>query len=112
MSSRATHIASYDSQRVQVDVSAGAPGLLVLTDAYCPGWQATVNGRPAPILATDVAFRGVMLGDAAATVVFTYRSPGGNLGWGIPLLAVLSFIAVAVVVRLRRGGRAGEAANV
>ena len=41
---RATHIASYDSQRVQVDVSAGAPGLLVLTDAYYPGWQATVNG--------------------------------------------------------------------
>ncbi|HKN48868.1 MAG TPA: hypothetical protein VJ010_01410, partial [Actinomycetota bacterium] len=55
---RATRIASYDSQRVQVDVSAGSAGLLVLTDAYYPGWQATVNGRPAPILATDVAFRG------------------------------------------------------
>jgi hypothetical protein len=109
--SRATHIASYDSQRVQVDVSAGTPGLLVLTDAYYPGWQATVNGRPAPILATDVAFRGVMLGDAATTVVFTYRSPGGNLGWGILLVAVLSVIAVAVGVRLRRGGRAGEATD-
>jgi hypothetical protein len=109
---RATHIASYDSQRVVVDVSAGAPGLLVLTDAYYPGWQATVNGRPAPILATDVAFRGVVLGEAAATVVFSYRSPGGNLGWGIPLLAALSVIAVAVVVHLRHGGRAGEAAHV
>ena len=109
---RATRIAYYDSQRVQVDVSAGAPGLLVLTDAYYPGWQATVNGRPVPILATDVAFRGVMLGDAAATVVFTYRSPGGDLGWGIPLLAALSVIAVAVVVGPRRGGRVGEATDV
>jgi hypothetical protein len=109
---RATHIASYDSQRVQVDVAAGAPGLLVLTDAYYPGWHATVNGRPAPILATDVAFRGVVLGDAAARVVFTYRSPGGNLGWGIPLLAALSLIAVAVVLRLRRGGRAGDTKDV
>jgi uncharacterized membrane protein YfhO len=97
---------------VQVNVSAGTPGLLVLTDAYYPGWQATVNGRPVPILATDVAFRGVMLGDAAATVVFSYRSPGGKLGWGIPLLAVLSVVAAAVVMRLRRGGRAGEATDV
>lgn len=110
--SRATHIASYESQRVQVNVSAGTPGLLVLTDAYYPGWHATVNGRPVPILATDVAFRGVMLGDAAATVVFSYRSPGGKLGWGVPLLAVLSVVAAAVVVRLRRGGRAGEATDV
>ena len=96
---------------MQVDVPAGPPGLLVLTDAYYPGWQATVNERPASILATDVAFRGVIVGDAAATVVFTYGSPGGNLGRGIPLLAVLSAIAVAVVVRLRRSGRAGAATD-
>jgi hypothetical protein len=107
---REARIASYDSQRVQVDVSAGAPGLLVLTDAYYPGWRVTVNGRPAPILATDVAFRGVMLGDAAAKVVFSYQSPGGRLGWGIPLLAVLS-VAAAALVRRRRGGGGGVATD-
>jgi hypothetical protein len=52
-----------------------------------------------------------MLGDAAATVVFSYRSPGGKLGWGVPLLAVLSVVAAALVVRLRRDGRAGEATD-
>jgi hypothetical protein len=108
--SREARIASYDSQRVEVDVPAGAPGLLVLTDAYYPGWRVTVNGRPAPILATDVAFRGVMLGDGAAEVVFSYQSPGGRLGWGIPLLAVLS-VAAAALVRRRRGGGGGEATD-
>src|SRR3989440_671014 len=54
---RPVRLVSYGSQRVELEVPAGAPGLLVLTDAYFPGWRATVNGRPAPIMPTDVAFR-------------------------------------------------------
>jgi hypothetical protein len=50
---------------------------------------------------TDVAFRGVMLNGDAATVVFTYHSPGGNLGWGIPVLAGLVLLAAAFVLRAR-----------
>jgi hypothetical protein len=96
--SRPARIVSYDSQRVEVHVSAGLPGLLVLTDSYFPGWRATVNGRPAPVLPADVAFRGVLLGSGDSQVVFSYHSPGGNLGWAIPLLALASFGAVAFVL--------------
>jgi hypothetical protein len=98
---RPVRLVSYGSQRVELDVPAGASGLLVLTDAYFPGWRATVNGHPAPILPTDVAFRGVMLSGEAARVVFTYHSPGGNLGWGIPSLACLTLLAAAFVRRAR-----------
>ena len=98
---RPVRLVSYGSQRVELEVPAGAPGLLVLTDAYFPGWRATVNGRPAPIMPTDVAFRGVMLGGDASTVVFTYHAPGGNLGWGIPALAGLALLAAASVGRAR-----------
>jgi len=98
---RPVRLVSYGSQRVELEVPAGAPGLLVLTDAYFPGWRATVNGRAAPIMPTDVAFRGVMLSGDAATVVFTYHAPGGNLGWGIPVLAGLALLAAAFVRRAR-----------
>jgi len=94
-------IRNHQFEPVELEVPAGAPGLLVLTDAYFPGWRATVNGRPAPIMPTDVAFRGVMLNGDGATVVFTYHSPGGNLGWGIPVLAGLTLIAAAFVLRAR-----------
>jgi hypothetical protein len=99
--SRPVRLVSYGSQRVELEVPAGAPGLLVLTDAYFPGWYATVNGRPAPIMPTDVAFRGVMLSGDASRVVFTYQAPGGNLGWGIPALAGLALLAAAFVRRAR-----------
>jgi hypothetical protein len=92
---RSARIVSYDFQRVEVDVPAGPPGLLVLTDSFFPGWTATVNGRAAPVLPTDVAFRGVMLGSEDSRIVFSYHSLGGNLGWAIPLLAVVCFGAIA-----------------
>jgi hypothetical protein len=98
---RPVRLVSYGSQRIELEVPAGAPGLLVLTDAYFPGWRASVNGRPAPIMPTDVAFRGVMLSGDAATVAFTYHAPGGNLGWGIPALAGLALLAAAFVRRAR-----------
>jgi hypothetical protein len=42
-----------------------------------------------------------MLSGAATTVVFTYHSPGGNLGWGIPALAGLALLGAAFVRRAR-----------
>ena len=102
---RPARIVSYGAERVEVEVPPGVPGLLVLTDSYFPGWRATVNGRPTAVLPTDVAFRGVMLGSGDSRVVFSYRSPGGNLGWVIPLLAVVCCGAVVLCswfFRLRR----------
>jgi hypothetical protein len=98
---RPARIVSYGAERVEVDVPAGGPGLVVLADTYFPGWKATVNGRPAQVLATDVTFRGVLLGSEASDVVFTYHSPGGKLGWGIPLLAVVCLASTGLARRFR-----------
>jgi hypothetical protein len=99
---RSASIVSYGPQRVEVDVAVGNPGLLVLTDSYFPGWRATVNGHPASILPTDIAFRGVVLDGTRSKVVFTYHAPGGDLGWAIPLLGVLCLGAVGLTRTVRR----------
>ena len=89
---RPATIVSYGPSEVRIKVPPGDPGVLVLTDAYFPGWQATVNGARAPVLPTDVAFRGVRVGRGAALVVFAYRPPGESLAWG------LCFAVLVVVV--------------
>ena len=87
--SRPARISSYGPDGVVVEVAPGPRSLLVLTDTYAPGWEATVNGRPAAVLATDVAFRGVALGSDASRVVFRYRPARPALLWGLPVAGLL-----------------------
>lgn len=97
---RATAIVSYGPDRVVVHVGAGAPGLLVLTDTFYPGWRATVNGHSLAVRPADVTFRGVPVSSGETTVVFQYAPPQETLAWGLVALAVLA-LAGAWAVRRR-----------
>jgi hypothetical protein len=109
-SSRPAGISSYGPDELVVDVAPGPRSLLVLTDTYAPGWKATVNGRPAAVLPTDVAFRGVALGTEAARVVFRYRPAQPALLWGLPVVGLLGLLgACAATYRRRSEAQAGRA---
>lgn len=93
-------IASYRPERVEVHAQLEAPGYLVLTDSYYPGWQVLVDGQPAELLRADLYFRSVSLEAGSHEVVFQYRP--ATLRWGLGLSAFaflvwsLSFCAFAV----------------
>jgi hypothetical protein len=93
--SSAATILSYAPEAVTIQ--AEGPGYLVLTDAYYPGWQATVDGEPVDILRADVMFRAVALPAGAHVVEFVYRP--WWLGVGM-LLSGLSWLAVAGLLLL------------
>ncbi|MFN2226015.1 MAG: hypothetical protein ACK2UY_06900, partial [Anaerolineae bacterium] len=57
----AVRILAYEAEEVRIEADLEAPGYLVLTDTYYPGWQAEVDGRPASIQRADVYFRAVAL---------------------------------------------------
>jgi hypothetical protein len=44
---------------LEADVNAPDDGLAVVLDPYFPGWTATVDGAPAPLLRANVAFEAV-----------------------------------------------------
>lgn len=99
---RTARIVSYSPDEVVIDVPAGRPGLMVLTDTYMPGWQATVNGHPVKILPTDVAFRGVALNESPSRVIFRYRPDSLGLMWILPLAGLAVLVVWGAVVRFRR----------
>jgi hypothetical protein len=81
-------VTEYSPTRVIVNVHADAPALLLLTDAYYPGWTATVNGEPADVRRADVMFRAVFVPAGESTIVFEYRPMrlpaaliAGGIGW-------------------------------
>lgn len=81
------HRADYNGSRVVVTTTATAPGLLVLTDTFYPGWQAYVDGLRTPVFRADVAFRAVSLPAGKHSVEFQYDPKSFKIGWGLNLAA-------------------------
>jgi uncharacterized membrane protein YfhO len=72
-----------------------------LTDAYYPGWQASLNGRPVDILPVDILFRAVPVPAGEHTLVYEFKPRSVYLGAGISGLALLALV-VGLVVTFRK----------
>ena len=70
--SNRARIVSWRADRVEVEVESKEPGILILHEAYYPGWQAEVDGQQARILRTNLLFRGVEVTEGRHLVVFRF----------------------------------------
>ncbi|MBS1251472.1 MAG: hypothetical protein MAG451_00505 [Anaerolineales bacterium] len=96
------HITHYSPQRVEIQADLDRSGYLVLLDSYYPGWQATVDGRPATIHRADVLFRAVALGPGRHTVTFIYDPSTFKIG---AVISALTLVILAVTAGLMLLGR-------
>jgi hypothetical protein len=90
-SSRAT-ILHETSTRVEVDAVLDAPGYLMLTDLWYPGWTATIGDQEATVLMANGVFRAVALPAGRHRVVLAYRPRGLVIG---ALLTAVTLLCLA-----------------
>jgi uncharacterized membrane protein YfhO len=76
--------------------------LLVLTDAFAPGWSVTVDGRPRRLRATNHLVRGVVVHPGERRADFTYRAPGFAPGVATAALGAGAVALCAAVGGWRR----------
>lgn len=99
-------ITEYGPQRVTVMAELEAAGLLVLGDAWFPGWQATVTTDEAtshvPIYRTNRVLRGVWLPAGRHTVDFRFLPQSFSRG---ALLSGIALAALALTLGLDWRGR-------
>jgi hypothetical protein len=88
-------IGDYEAERVTVETDASRPALLVLTDNWYPGWEASVDGKDVPIHRVDYLIRGVAVPAGAHRVEFAYRPVSFRAGRILSLSALLAILAVA-----------------
>lgn len=79
----------YGPDSLDIDVSSQAPGLLVVSDAYYPGWSATVNGRATKIYQVNGGFRGVVVPAGQSKVKMTYQPRSLVIGAAVSLATFL-----------------------
>ena len=72
---------------VRVAVDAPRAAYLIVRRTHAPGWSATVNGRPAPIVPANGRHQAVAVPAGASEVALRYRSPVGWLGTAVSLTA-------------------------
>lgn len=89
----------YLPDRVEMTVETDRPGMLVLLDAYFPGWQAHVNGKPTRVYRTNYLFRGVFVEVGKNEVRFDYSPWSFWAGLGV---SGGTLIAVGAAVALSR----------
>ncbi len=85
------------SGEIDVQVNTKAPGLLIVSDQYYPGWEAFVDGKSVPIYAVDGIFRGVFLDEGIHIVHFLYRPLSFIIGGIISIASILFTIIFAVI---------------
>jgi hypothetical protein len=86
---------------LQVHVETAAPGYLVLTENWMPGWRAEDNGQPVDVLCGDVAFRVVPLPAGTHRLLFRYHPPGLTTGAIVSAIAGLFYLGLVAVYCLR-----------
>jgi hypothetical protein len=79
--------------QIEVRTQSGASGYLLLADTWYPGWQAWVDGRPAPVWRANYLFRAVPLPAGEHQVIVAYRPAWFYLGAILSGLAWLSLFA-------------------
>jgi hypothetical protein len=89
-------ITGYDLHQVTVSADGPAAGLLVLSDAFYPGWSATVDGQPAPVYRVDGALRGVFVPAGSHNVRFSFRPT--TLTASLALLVISLLVAAIMIV--------------
>jgi hypothetical protein len=91
---------SYERERVVVETASARRNLLVLTDTYFPGWEATVDGSQARVRRVDYLLRGVSVPAGRHRVEFRYEPVSWRVGWAVSGLTLLALLAAVFL-----GGR-------
>jgi hypothetical protein len=89
-------VISYSNNGMRIEATTSAPGYLVVSEVYYPGWQAEVDGTPARIFRANYAFRAVYLSAGEHKVRLYFQPQMWRIGLGLSVLCWISLVAAAM----------------
>jgi len=87
-------VTEYRNNRLRIETSASTATVLVVSEIFYPGWQATIDGNPATILSTDYLLRGIALPAGNHVVEMRYTAPQARNG---AIISIISLVICAIL---------------
>jgi hypothetical protein len=87
--------------RLAIRAEMACDGMVILSDAFYPGWRARVDHRPAAIHEVNVAMRGVAVPRGTHTITMRYRPVSVYLGAALTLLGILGALGWSLIPEFR-----------
>jgi uncharacterized membrane protein YfhO len=87
--------------RAEVTVNATRPAMLVLSQAWSPGWEARIDGHVVAVVRADGLVQGVPVPAGSHRVELAYRAPGLRTGFLIAAGTLGAILLAAAGSRFR-----------
>jgi uncharacterized membrane protein YfhO len=94
-------------ESIRVDAEAVGGATLVVADAWWPGWEATLDGKPTPVFPADGVIRAIRWPPGRHVLEMHYRPPEAKAGAIASAIGLALVAAWVMVGRTARGAAAG-----
>lgn len=88
-----------DNARATIETVSDTGGLVVLHDAYAPGWTATLDGQPTDVLPVNILSRGILSPPGRHHIELSYMPPGLAAGAAMSAVTLLGCFALVFIGR-------------
>jgi Bacterial membrane protein YfhO len=92
-------ITNYEPNGLRIETQAPTATVLMVSEIFYPGWEATVDGQRAPIQLADFLLRGVVLPAGQHTIEMRYVAPAARNGAIISALTLAILGALLLIAR-------------
>lgn len=82
---------------VELETDNNCPAILILSDAFFPGWKATINDQPTPIYQTNYVFRSIILPAGKHQIKFSYLPSSFVYGIYISVISGIILISLNLI---------------
>jgi hypothetical protein len=97
-------VAEYEPNRLLIETRAPQATVLVVSEMFYPGWEATIDGRPARIHLADFLLRAVSLPAGEHRVEMRYRAPAARNG---AIISACTLAGLCLLVMFDRRAQRG-----
>ncbi len=87
-------IIEFNENKIRINSFSESDSILILTDAYYPGWQVLIDEKPSEILRANGLVRAIILEEGSHIIEFNYVPESF---WNGVIISIITTISLFVV---------------